>query len=155
MTPDETVVEVRRRLTAAPHRVFAAFADPRLVSRWLTPAPEITLTVLAFHFRVGGTYRLRCRLPDGQTMTVNGTFRAIEPPSGLAFSWHIEPPGEHAGLKSQVTVSITPDGGGSELLIRHEQLTQAGAAARHAEGWRGALDRLGALIGPKEAADDR
>jgi uncharacterized protein YndB with AHSA1/START domain len=35
--PDGTVAEVRRRLAAPPAKVFAAFADPALVSRWLTP----------------------------------------------------------------------------------------------------------------------
>jgi len=41
-----------------------------------------------------------------------------------------------------VTVTIAPDGGGSELLIRHQRLTRAGAIERHAEGWHGALDQL-------------
>ena len=35
---------------------------------------------------------------------------------------------------------------GSELHIRHEKLTRTGAAARHAEGWGGALDRLATLL---------
>ncbi len=37
MTASETYAEVQRRLHAAPQRVFAAFADTRLVSRWLSP----------------------------------------------------------------------------------------------------------------------
>ena len=79
-------------------------------------------------------------------MTVNGTYRSIEPPSRIVFSWNIEPPDEHAGLQSEVVVVITAAGDGSELHIRHEQLTQAGAAERHSEGWHGALDRLAALL---------
>jgi hypothetical protein len=43
---DETRVEVRQRLAVAPQKVFAAFAEARLVSRWLTPSPDISLTVL-------------------------------------------------------------------------------------------------------------
>jgi uncharacterized protein YndB with AHSA1/START domain len=151
MRPEETVVEVRRRLAAAPARVFAAFADPALVCRWLSPSPEVALTVVEHDFRVGGGYRFRYSVPGGPAMHVNGAFRAIEPPVRLVFSWNIEPPDEHAGLASLVTVEIAPDGGGAELVIRHEQLTQPGAAARHAEGWRGALDRLGALLASPEA----
>jgi len=45
-----------------------------------------------------------------------------------------------------VTVTIAPDGGGSELLIRHAKLTRDDAVARHAEGWHGALDQLAALF---------
>jgi uncharacterized protein YndB with AHSA1/START domain len=156
MRAEPTMAEVRRRLGAAPERVFAAFCDPELVCRWLKPSPEIGLIVLGFDFRVGGGYRFRYAAPGGPAMHVNGTFLAIEPPSRLVFSWNIEPPDEHAGLESEVTVSITRDGDtGSMLVIRHEQLTQAGAAARHAEGWRGALDLLAGLTGIAEAANDR
>lgn len=146
MTTEKAAVEVRRRLRAPPHRVFAAFAEPELVRGWLSPSPDITLTVLQLDFRVGGAYRFAYRMPGGQTMTVNGIYRLIEPPSRIAFSWNIEPPDEHAGLQSEVTVSLLPDGSGTQLVIRHERLTRTGAAERHAQGWQGALDRLEALL---------
>jgi uncharacterized protein YndB with AHSA1/START domain len=146
MKPEETVAEVRRRLFAAPEKVFGAFAEAQLVRRWLSPSPEIVLTVLQFEFRVGGVYRFAYRVPGGQTMIVNGAYRTIEPPSKIVFSWNIEPPDEHAGLQSEVTVKITPDGDGVELLIRHEKLTLPGAPLRHAEGWRVALGQLTNLL---------
>jgi uncharacterized protein YndB with AHSA1/START domain len=146
MASDAVVAEVRRRLLAAPQKVFRAFADARLVSRWLSPSPEIALTVLQLDFQVGGAYRFSYQVPDGREMRVNGVYRSIEPPSRIVFSWNIEPPDEHAGLASEVTVSITPDGDGSALLIRHAQLTLPGARQRHSDGWVGALDRLSALL---------
>jgi len=148
----ETHAEVRRRFAAAPEKVFAAFADARLVGRWLSPSPEITLTVLRFDFRVGGTYRFAYHPPGEETVIVGGVYRSIEPPSRIVFSWVIEPPDEHAGIQSEVTVAITPDGAGSALLIRHEKLTAKGAVARHAEGWRGALDRLAMLFEAQASA---
>jgi uncharacterized protein YndB with AHSA1/START domain len=126
--------------------VFSAFADADLVGRWLTPSPEIKLIVLQFDFRVGGAYRFAYHVPGGQVMTVNGSYRSIEPPSRIVFSWNIEPPDEHAGLQSEVIVAITPTGGGSELYIRHERLTQDGAVERHSIGWRGAVDQLVELL---------
>src|SRR5262245_64856312 len=105
-TADESCVELRRRLAATPQKVFAAFAEARLVSRWLTPSPEISLTVLQFDFREGGAYRFAYGLPDGRTVTIGGRYRAIEPPSTIVFSWIIEPPDEHPGIDSLVTVSI-------------------------------------------------
>src|SRR5579863_7562212 len=107
MEASESAVEIRRCLNAPPEIVFAAFADADLVSRWLTPSPEIKLAVLEFDFRVGGAYRFAYHVPGGQVMTVNGIYRSIERPSRIVFSWDIEPPDEHAGLQSEVIVAIT------------------------------------------------
>jgi uncharacterized protein YndB with AHSA1/START domain len=147
MRPEDAVAEVRRRLEAPPAKVFAAFANPVLVSRWLTPSPEVRMTVLGFEFRVGGSYRFAYHVQGGADMFVNGEYRVIDPPSRIVFTWNIEPPDEHAGIRSEVTVTLTPSDSGTTLHIRHEQLTKTGAAARHAEGWRGAVDQLAGMLG--------
>jgi uncharacterized protein YndB with AHSA1/START domain len=135
-------VEVRRLLNAPPQKVFAAFADPALVARWLRPSLDVKLTVLAFDFRLGGGYRFAYDVSDAQRMVVGGTFRAIEVPSRIVFSWLIEPPDEHAGIDSEVTVQIVPRGSSTELTIRHAKLGREDADVRHEQGWRGALDLL-------------
>jgi len=145
VTPDSLdpqVAEVRRRLSASPERVFASFADAAIVTRWLSPSPEIKLTVLQFEFRVGGAYRFAYDVPGVGTMHVNGRYRVIDRPSKIVFTWDIEPPDVHAGTQSEVTVTLDAEGTGTMLLIRHARLTMTGAADRHAEGWRSALDRL-------------
>ena len=152
MIADKTVAEVHRRFAVGPEKVFAACADPKLVSRWLTPAPEITLTMLKFQFRVGGVYRFAYHVPGGSTVIVGGTYRTIEPPSKIVFSWIIEPPDEHAGIESEVTATITPYSGGAKLSIRHAKLARTDAIERHAGGWHGALDQLIALFNCRGAS---
>ncbi len=146
MFRDESVAELRQHLAASPARVFTAFADASFVCRWLTPSPDVVLRVLQFDFRVGGAYRFAYDVPGGGTMFVNGVYRTIEPPSTIVFSWNIEPPDEHAGVRSEVTVTLTPQGTGTDLMIRHAQLTRPGARDRHEAGWRGALTQLLALL---------
>jgi len=97
-------------------------------------------------FREGGAYRFAYHVPGGQTMIVGGVYRSIAPPRTLVFSWVIEPPDEHAGIESEVAVTITPRGAGSELVIRHAKLTRPDAMSRHADGWRGALDQLAGIL---------
>lgn len=146
MDKSQSAVELCRRVDAPPEMVFVAFADPDLVSRWLKPMPEVRLEVLSFEFRVGGAYRFAYHVPGGQIMHVNGVFSIVEPPTRLIFSWNIEPPDEHAGVESEVRIAIAADRAGSELRIQHLNLSQPGAAERHAEGWRGALDQLAGLL---------
>jgi len=138
--------EVRRRLSAPPERVFAAFSSAQVVASWLTPAPEVKLTVLQLEFREGGRYRFAYESPDGQRMVVGGVYQKIQPPTRLEFSWIIEPPDVHAGIQSQVTVSIAPAQHGSDLTILHERFGREDANARHATGWAGALDQLRGLL---------
>src|SRR5689334_5133825 len=107
--------ELRRHLDASPELVFAAFADPALVRRWLTPSPDVRLDVLSFDFRIGGAYRFAYHVPGGAIMHVNGVFREINGPLRITFSWNIEPPDEHAGVYSEVRIAIAADGDGSQL----------------------------------------
>lgn len=139
-------VEVRRRLAAPCAKVFAAFVDPALVARWLRPSPEVGLRVLHYDFREGGSYRFAYDVTAEHTVHIGGTYREISPPRRIVFSWLIEPPDEHAGIESQVTVTLTPSGDATELVIHHDHLGRADAEARHAEGWSGALDNLSALL---------
>ena len=46
-------------------------------------------------------------------------------------------------------MTIRRDGAETELVIRHEKLTPAGAAARHDQGWRGALEQLAEMLEEK------
>jgi len=146
VSTSETGALVRRALSVPPERVFAAFADPRLVAGWLRPSPDIKLTVLDFDFRVGGAYRFAYDVPTGERMVVGGVYSEIERPSRIVFSWLIEPPDEHAGIESEVTVMLHAIGSGTELVIRHQKFGRADADLRHTQGWQGALDLLEAQL---------
>jgi uncharacterized protein YndB with AHSA1/START domain len=150
MIVNQSYAEVRRSFATTPEKIFAAFAKADLVSRWLTPSPEISLTVLDFDFREGGSYRFAYHVPGAATVVVAGRYRVIKPPSKIVFSWIIEPPDEHAGIESEVSIAIAQNETGSELVIRHERFGRIDAIERHAAGWRGAVDQLTVLLAQEE-----
>jgi uncharacterized protein YndB with AHSA1/START domain len=146
MKSNELLVQVERVVAAPPARVFRAFSDAQLLPRWLTPSPEIAMRVEALDFREGGAYRFVYTLPDRSEVGIGGVYRTIRPPARLVFSWIIDPPDEHAGIESEVTVTIDPAGEGSRLTIRHLGWPIVGAARRHEGGWVGALVQLISLL---------
>ena len=146
MSGDELVAQVEHVLAAPPARVFRAFADPQLLPHWLTPSPEIAMRVDALDFREGGAYRFVYTLPDRTEVAIGGIYRTIRPPTRLVFTWIIEPPDEHAGIESEVSVRIEPAGKGSRLTIRHLGWPITSAADRHHSGWVGAVVRLSPLL---------
>jgi uncharacterized protein YndB with AHSA1/START domain len=89
--------------------------------------------------RVGGCFRVSFSTDDGEYHEVAGIYREVAPEERLVFSWawHSTPERE-----SQVTVSLTPDGDGTWLTLRHEQFFDQAACDGNARGWGGSLDKL-------------
>ena len=67
-----------RVLNAPPDAVFAAFADPAVLSTWWGPK-DFRDTIHVFDFRVGGTWRHTLHNPDGRHHENESRFTVIEP----------------------------------------------------------------------------
>ncbi len=133
---------LRRSYPHSRERVFEAFAQADALAMWLAPSPNIKTQVCGLEFAVGGSYRFKFTLPDGNDAYVVGQYLAIERPERLSFSWNWEPPDAHAGIESVVTVTFANKSGETEVTLAHEMLTAAGMKARHTQGWNAALSRL-------------
>jgi uncharacterized protein YndB with AHSA1/START domain len=99
------------------------------------PSAEVDL-------RVGGKYRIEMEAPDGAKHAAHGTYRVIEPPSKLVYSWGWESGPETDTL---VTVEFNERGAATEVVLKHERLTTAESRDRHTQGWNGCLDKLATL----------
>ena len=131
---------LKRRLNAAPAKVYAAWTDPEKIARWFGPAQVVAGSVRAdIDARVGGRYRVSFKMQDGEHHEVAGVYREMVPNQRLTFSWawHSTPERE-----SQVTVLLKPDGDGTLLTLHHEQLFDQAARDGHESGWVGTLDKL-------------
>ncbi|WP_373046881.1 SRPBCC domain-containing protein [Vulgatibacter sp.] len=134
---EAAVLEMRRVLPAAPEVVFAAWTMPERMQQWF--APGAMSAAVEVDLRVGGSYRIEMRDPDGSVHATHGTWREIVPNRRLVFTWGWEGPDRHESL---VTVELFDRGGSTELLLRHERLASAESRSQHEQGWLGCLEKL-------------
>ncbi len=131
---------LKRRLKAAPGKVFAAWTDPEKIARWFGPKQTVAGSVRAeVDVRPGGRYRMHFTTDDGERHQVSGVYREVVPDSRLVFTWAWQSTPERESL---VTITIAADGDGSLLTLHHEQFFDQKARDRHEHGWTGTLDKL-------------
>lgn len=128
----------KRRLNAAPEKIYAAWTDPAKLVNWFGPEEIETLSAQA-DARVGGRFRIIMRDASGEEHDVSGIYREVVPNEKLVFTWAWRSTPERESL---VTVSIKPDGAGSLLTLTHEQFFDEAARDRHEHGWLGCLNKL-------------
>ena len=128
-----STLRLTRVLVAPPDRVWHAFTDPAALAAWFWPQ-RLAMTADTDP-RVDGSYRLA---GQGPGMAVEGTYKVVEPPSRLAFTWrwHGEPE------QTLVTLRFAPAGTGTELTLIHEGFADDAARDDHIKGWSDCLDRL-------------
>lgn len=113
-----------------PAETFSLITQPDRLRRWMAVAARVEL-------HAGGAYRWT--VTPGHTAA--GTIVDVDPGKRVVFSWGWEDHGDPPPGDSTVTVTLTPVGGGTEVRLVHDGLTEE-QAARHGEGWDHYLDRL-------------
>ncbi len=133
---------LKRRLNAAPEKVYAAWTDPRQIVKWFGPDSG-AVTRAETDVRTGGRYLVIFHTEDGEEHHVSGAYREVVPNRKLVFTWAWRSTPERESL---VTIEIRPDGDGTSLTLTHEQFFDEAARDRHAYGWTGSLDKLERLF---------
>jgi uncharacterized protein YndB with AHSA1/START domain len=132
------VLVVRRTIRASQERIFDAWTRPEHLRVWWGPRP-VTCSGAEVDLRVGGRYRIANTLPDGKAVIIEGTFRRVERPQILVYTWRM---GQGETQSSLVTVRFEARGEATEVVIVHENLPSAEVHDSHEGGWNGCLDGL-------------
>ncbi|MFE6235975.1 SRPBCC domain-containing protein [Cellulosimicrobium sp. NPDC057862] len=122
---------------APPEHAFAVFVD-ELAAWWPLGAFSVggeTSTAAFERDADGRAVRLVETLADGTTADW-GRVTRWDPPHAVAFTWH---PGERADAATDVEVTFSPAGEGSDVVLTHSGWSArhdgAGARARYDDGW--------------------
>jgi uncharacterized protein YndB with AHSA1/START domain len=131
-----TTIEQSVRIAAPPATVWTFWTDPALLAEWWGAEADVDP-------QPGGRYRVV--MAEGPVML--GTFTELDPPARLVFTfgWEQNAPGEPlAPGSTRVEVTLTPDGEGTVVLLRHTDMPVT-HASDHEHGW-------GHVIGERMAA---
>ena len=145
-TPTNTTqsrrLQVRRVFDAPPERLFQAWTTPEELRRWHAPGP-LSCVLAEIDLRVGGRFRIHMREPDGKEHRVGGTYRVIDPPGKLSYTWQWETKSSNNDLvETLVTIEFLPSGKGTELVLTHEGFATEETRNSHEHGWTRILEKF-------------
>jgi uncharacterized protein YndB with AHSA1/START domain len=100
-----TTFETARHISADPHQVFAAFADPARLAKWWGPA-GFTNTFDVCEFTPGGAWRFTMHGPKNANFKNESVFEEIEADRRVVIK-HLSPP------HYRLVVELTPADGGT------------------------------------------
>jgi len=101
----EPRITVRRFFAAPPDLVYRAFVEPDLLRRWWGPRRLETI-VCDMDVRVGGSWRVVHRAPDGQEFGFHGEFLELDPPHRRVGTFVYEGAPEHQAVETFELVAV-------------------------------------------------
>ncbi|GAA1583786.1 hypothetical protein GCM10009789_41910 [Kribbella sancticallisti] len=128
-------VRIERVLKATIGRVYDAWTQPGVLTKWYCPNPSVNPEVEA-DVKVGGDYVV--------TMggyVVRGRYTEVEPPKLLGFTWQWD----HEDDRSHVRVELSEVEAGTRVLLTHTTQLPEDAPGL-LEGWELELDRLAGVL---------
>jgi uncharacterized protein YndB with AHSA1/START domain len=144
MPADGLSLELTRLFPAPRARVFDFFAGAALLAEWWGPR-GFSIPSIDFVPRVGGIYRIEMQPPDGDAFELTGTFREVDIPLRLAFTFEWEPadPDDEETL-AQLQFEVTDDS--TKVQLRQGPFKTEARRALHRDGWTESLDKLAELV---------
>jgi|ERR1700735_1007516 uncharacterized protein YndB with AHSA1/START domain len=143
----ETKLEVRRMFVAPREKVFEAWTQREKVERWMCRFPRHETRFTTSDAGPGGTNMMEVTNQQGETFKQSITYRDIEPPEKLVFTWDwqkFSASGEKIdeARNTLVTVEFRSRGTFTEVILTHEGLLTADQREAHRKGWNDCFDRL-------------
>jgi len=135
-----TRLHLEKILAVPPERVFAAFVDEEQLRRWWGPA-GFTVPRLRFDPVQGTDYRIVMQPPDGDVFHIRGTFRAVEAPRRLIFTFTYEEP-DPDDQETLVTLTLEPTDPGTHVILDQGPFKTVARLELHRDGWTETLERL-------------
>jgi uncharacterized protein YndB with AHSA1/START domain len=137
-------LELTRRLPATAPVFFDHLVEPARLANWWGPK-GFTVPSLDFDARPGGSYRIRMQPPEGDAFHLAGEFRAVDPPTRLAYTFRWEEP-DPDDVETLVELSLHQVGDATEVRMRQGEFKTEERRELHRGGWTESFDKLEELL---------
>jgi uncharacterized protein YndB with AHSA1/START domain len=142
-------IVIERIVDAPPALVFQCWTDPRHLARWWAPL-GFTNPVCELDVRIGGTWRIVMRAPDGTEYPCHGVYEEIVAAERLVFTNIATDAAGNAMLDGKTTVTFAEEDGKTKLTVSTGAIALVDHAAAYLEGmetgWTQSLERLDAEV---------
>jgi uncharacterized protein YndB with AHSA1/START domain len=143
--PGALRLHLEKDLAAPPERVFAAFVEADQLRQWWGPS-GFAVERLRFNVAEGATFRIAMQPPEGEVFHLGGTFRVVEAPTRLVFTFAWEEP-DPDDQETVVTVTFAAAGAGTRLVLDQQTFKTKARWELHRDGWTETLERLERFLG--------
>lgn len=135
---NDLICKLSRVINAPIDKVFDAWLDPHLLSRFMLPMPGMPQPNIEVDGREGGRFRIHMDV-GGEIIPHSGTYLELDRPNRLVFSW--ESPFSTDG--STVTLEFTAqDKTKTRLELTHIRFIDEETRDNHEIGWGNILAAL-------------
>ncbi|MGB3335718.1 MAG: SRPBCC domain-containing protein [Devosia sp.] len=148
----ETIeAKVTHRFKASPERVYDAFLDPVKVRLWQKAWGEQAgsggeMTACEINPVVGGKFLFADMRAEGEARHW-GTFKTLERPKKIAFTWYTDPSEEDQVSLVTLIIEPEPDGPGAVVTLYHEMGAQWVEWIKQTEkGWITMLQAIDGML---------
>ena len=142
-------------VAADPQAIYAAFADPEALVRWLPP-DTMTGRILEYDFREGGRYGIELSYGDdvpgqvgkttARTDVSRGRFLVLEPGMRIVQSVAFESPESSLADEMIMTWTFDRTATGTRVTITAENVPSSISRADHDAGLRASLENLARFL---------
>ena len=144
MGADGLSLKLTRVVPAARDRVIECFVEAAEFAKWWGPR-GFSIPTVDFAPRAGATYAIEMRPAQGDAFHLTGTFRYVELPERLVFSFEWVP-ADPDDVETVADLSFALVDDSTEVSLVQRPFKTEERLALHREGWTESFDKLTQLV---------
>jgi uncharacterized protein YndB with AHSA1/START domain len=133
---------ITHRFCVPAKRVFDAWIDPAVTSRWLFATPDGQIVRCEIDARPGGVFTITDRRA-GEDVAHVGRYGEIDSPRRLVFSFGVP---KFSSAMTRVEISIAEAASGCDLTLAHFDVPEEWQKQTE-QGWKELLGKLDEMLG--------